>query len=364
MTVLRPPPYHSSQRFIERTVTTMTTNGKRHRLSPRARFLAGLTGGRKGDRISVGNPTSVVCVELMEQAGVSFPDAHLDPHRMAELAAAGHEIAGFDTIMPEFSVVQESAALGCNIDWGHNLKMPVATNHPVQEVDQIKIPENILEKPSLRVVLDAISLLRREYGDRVSIVGKVMGPWTISYHLASTEEFLVWTITDPDKVRGYLDRLKEVSIAFARAQLQAGADTVVLADHATGDLVSPKTYRDFLLPVHQEMVARIGGPVILHICGNCADRLRLFVEAGFHAYHFEWQVDSKFAVETVNHEMSLVGNIANLSALLNGTPEDVYKQVRYAIEAGVDIIAPECAIPLSTPLRNLKAIAEAAKEGW
>jgi [methyl-Co(III) methanol-specific corrinoid protein]:coenzyme M methyltransferase len=242
--------------------------------------------------------------------------------------------------------------------------MPVATNHPIQEVGQIEIPENILEKPSLRVVLDAISLLRRQYGDQVSIVGKVMGPWTISYHLASTEEFLVWTITDPDKVRGYLERLKEVSIAFARAQLQAGADTVVVADHATGDLVSPRTYRDFLLPVHQEMVSRIGGPVILHICGNCADRLRLFVEAGFHAYHFEWQVDSKFAVETVDHEMSLVGNIANVSALLNGTPEDVRKQVRYAIEAGVDIIAPECAIPLSTPLRNLKAIAEAAKEGW
>jgi [methyl-Co(III) methanol-specific corrinoid protein]:coenzyme M methyltransferase len=35
---------------------------------------------------------------------------------MAELALAGHEIVGFDTVMPEYSVVQEAAALGARID--------------------------------------------------------------------------------------------------------------------------------------------------------------------------------------------------------------------------------------------------------
>ena len=139
---------------------------------------------------------------------------------------------------------------------------------------------------------------------------------------------------------------------------------VVIADHATGDLVSPKTYQDFLLPVHREMNQRIGGPTILHLCGNCSDRLRLFVEAGFDAYHFEWQVDSKMAVEVINHEISLIGNIANKKVLFGGTPEDVYKQARYSIEAGVDILAPECAVPLQTPLANLKAIVEAAREGY
>ena len=72
------------------------------------------------------------------------------------------------------------------------------------------------------------------------------------------------------------------------------------------------------------MVERIGGPLILHICGNCGDRLRMFVEAGFDGYHFEWQVDSKEAVKVVNREMSLVGNINNPTALLRGTPDDVH----------------------------------------
>jgi [methyl-Co(III) methanol-specific corrinoid protein]:coenzyme M methyltransferase len=300
----------------------------------------------------------------MERTGVFFPDAHLDPDKMAALAAAGYEILGFDSIMPEFSVQQEAEALGCVVDWGSPTMMPDAKTHPAKEIDQLEIPENLTEKPSIRIVLRALELLRRTYGDHVALIGKVMGPWTLSYHMAGVQEFLLWTLTDPDKVRRFLDHLKKVTIAFAKAQLQAGADVVVIADHATGDLISPKTYQDFLLPVHQEINQRIGGPTILHICGNCSDRLRLFVEAGFDGYHFEWQVDAIMAVQVVNHDMSLIGNIDNKTVLFGGTPADVYKQARYSIEAGVDILAPECAVPLQTPIANLKAIVEAAKEGY
>jgi MtaA/CmuA family methyltransferase len=242
--------------------------------------------------------------------------------------------------------------------------MPDAKTHPSQTVQDLAIPENLLEKPSLKVVLEAIRLLRRHYGDEVAIIGKVMGPWTISYHMAGTQNFLLWSLTEPDKVRRFLEKLKEVTVLFAKAQFQAGADIVVLADHATGDLVSPKTYENFLLPIHKELVQRIGGPLILHICGNCADRLRLFVAAGFDGYHFEWQVDAREAVKTVNRDLALVGNVNNATTLLRGSPADVRKQVRYSIAAGVDIIAPECAVPLQTPIRNLQAIVEAAKEGY
>jgi len=332
--------------------------------TPKRRFLSGILGGRKGDRISVANPTSIVSVELMEKMGIFFPEAHLDSNRMAELAAGGYEILGFDTVMPEFSVQQEAEALGCEVDWGSPTMMPDAKTHPAKEVKDLQIPDHLLEKPSMKVVLEALELLSKNYGAHVAIIGKVMGPWTLSYHMCGVQDFLLWTLTDPDKIRQFLDRLKEVTITFAKAQLQAGADAVVIADHATGDLVSPKTYQNFLLPIHQEINQRIGGPTILHLCGNCSDRLRLFVEAGFDAYHFEWQVDAKMAVQVVNHEMSLIGNIANRDVLFGGTPEDVYKQARYSIEAGVDILAPECAVPLQTPMVNLKAIVEAAKEGY
>lgn len=328
-------------------------------------IMSALYNGRKGDRPPVGNPTSIVCHNLMDACGVSFPKAHLDSQAMADLAMAGHEIVGFDTAMPEYSVHQEAAALGCEVDWGDRDRMPDSKTFPYEDFSDVQIPENILEKPSMRVVLDAISILRRHIGGDVAILGKVMGPWTLSYHMAGTQNFLLQIgMGEKDKVIKILRQLMPVSILFAQAQFKAGADAVVLADHVTGSLVGPYHYEEFLLPIHKEITAQVGGPLILHVCGNCSDRLALFAEAGFDAYHFEWQVDSKMAVEKIGNRLSLVGNVNNPQALYQGTPEDVYKQARYAIEAGVNIIGPECAIPLATPLENLKAIVAAAREGY
>jgi [methyl-Co(III) methanol-specific corrinoid protein]:coenzyme M methyltransferase len=301
----------------------------------------------------------------MDKAGVSFPEAHLDPRAMADLALAGWDVLGFDTVMPEYSVVQEAAALGAEVDWGDRYRMPDVKEFPKADFADIEIPADFLEKPSCRVVLDAISTLRREVGGRVAIWGKVMGPWTLSYHMAGTQNFLLALgMGETDKITRMLRQLMPATIAFINAQFRAGADIVVMADHATGNLVGPYHYEENLLPLHQEITSQAGGPLILHVCGDCSDRLELFAKSGVDGYHFEWQVDAREAVDRVGSEISLVGNVNNPQVLFQGTPQDVYKQARYAIDAGVHIIGPECAIPLSTPLENLRAIVEAAAEGY
>jgi [methyl-Co(III) methanol-specific corrinoid protein]:coenzyme M methyltransferase len=178
------------------------------------------------------------------------------------------------------------------------------------------------------------------------------------------EDFLILVRLDPAQVKAYLEAYLPVTIAVANAQLRAGADVVVLPDHATGAMVSAQTYAEFLVPVHRKMLAQIGGPTILHICGKCLDRIPHIATEGYDGYHFEWQNDPKKAVAAAGGQVSLLGGISNIGALLQGTPEDVYRQARYNIEAGVDSIGPECAISLQTPLENLKAIIAAAEEGY
>ena len=68
-------------------------------------------------------------------------------------------------------------------------------------------------------MLDAIRILRHRYGHRVAIAGKVMGPWTLSYHVHGVQDFLLETIADPNKVRRFLDALKEVTVLFGVAQI-------------------------------------------------------------------------------------------------------------------------------------------------
>jgi [methyl-Co(III) methanol-specific corrinoid protein]:coenzyme M methyltransferase len=240
--------------------------------------------------------------------------------------------------------------------------MPTVRSHPLSGVEQPQINAGFMEHPACQTVLEAIRLLRRELGERVAIVGKVFGPWTLSYNTVGLQEFLIDTLDNPALVRRRLDALKEVTVEFGIAQLRAGADVLCIADHTTGNLIRAGMYRDFLLEIHQEINARIGGPTVLHCCGPTLDRMEYFAQAGFDAYHFESANDAVKARQIVGQRMSLIGNINNPDTLLRGTPEDVLRECRYAIAAGVDILGPECAVPLRTPNRNLLAILAAAEE--
>ncbi len=85
-------------------------------MTSRERVLAALR-GEPVDRTPVVNPTSIATVELMDLVDAPFPDANREPELMARLAARGHTELGFDTVMPVFSIIQESSALGCKIQW-------------------------------------------------------------------------------------------------------------------------------------------------------------------------------------------------------------------------------------------------------
>lgn len=341
-------------------------------MTPRERFLACLS-QQPADRPSVGNAVSVATVGLMEATGCWFPEAHQDADLMAGLAAAGHEILGYDTIAPVFSVQHEAAALGCEINWGRKDLMPDVIGRKYQRAEEIKIPgeegrgESFLEHKACQVVIQAIRQLRAKFPD-VTIVGKVFGPWTLAYHLFGVEPFLIMTLDDPPQVHEILRRLKNVAVIFAQAQFEAGADVVTLGDHATGDLVSGKMYREFLWPVHCELARRIPGPVILHICGNTADRLADIAHTGFACFHFDSKVPAKTAREIVNtttkeespkRAITLMGNINNPQTLLHGTPAEVFQEVEECLRWEIEIIGPECAVPLTTPVENLQAIAQA-----
>lgn len=327
-------------------------------MTPRERFLAALH-QQPTDRPCVGNCVSAATVELMDASGCSFPDAHCDPQTMAGLAATSFEILGFDTIAPYFSVVHECAALGCEVNWGRRDMMPDTLTRPFRTADDIVIPDDFLQREPVRVLLEAIRLLKQRYGDHVALVGKVFGPWTLAYHLFGIQQFLMLTLDDPEEVRRILERLAPVPLLFSEAQREAGADAVTLADHATGDLVSGRMYEEFLWPHHSRLARDCQAPLILHICGNTADRLDAIARSGLRCFHFESKVPPETARDIVRHRITLMGNLNNPELLLRGTPEQVRAAVQRVLAAEVEIIAPECAVPLTTPTRNLQALVAA-----
>ena len=332
-------------------------------MKPRERVLAALR-REPVDRTPTCNPTSLATVELMDLVDAPSPQANRDPELMARLAATGHTELGFDTIMPVFTIIQESSAVGCKIQWEQKDNWPtVKMTEPIWEsLEDIRVPTDFLLHPDCQCVLEAIKILKRDYGEDVAIIGKTMGPWSLGYHCMGVEAFLLMSLDDPDQTKRILDKLKQMTIAFGCAQIEAGADALTLPDHATGDLVSGEYYERYLRDLHIEFVEKIPIPLILHICGRTVDRMDFIAQTGMAAFHYDSKNKPSESIAITGDRISLVGNINNPETLYSKGPEAVKQEVVSNLEAGVQLIGPECAIPLATSIENLTIIPETVKE--
>lgn len=314
------------------------------------------------DRPGVIAPVSSATNESCKKLGIEFSKAHTNPELSAALAAYPYENLGFDSVMPYFSVVLEAAALGETIDWGSDLDMPAQKYLPGHQVDDFFMPGDFLDRAPIKALLDSIKLLRKRLGNEAFIFGKVMGAWTLGLHLCGTENFLIDTVLEKEKIHYLLGKYKQITKVFAQAQLEAGADMITMADHITGDLASKETYVEFLQPIHKRLLKLFDkNTFVLHCCGKTLDRISLFADAGFDLFHFESKNDKAQAIAAAG-DMMLTGNISNTDTLFLGSPSDVEQEVKQILASGINLVSPECAIPLQVKNENLLAISKTVQE--
>jgi hypothetical protein len=132
--------------------------------------------------------------------------------------------------------------------------------------------------------LRTIDLVKAEVGDTISVHGEVMSPFTHFMELFGYQHALLHLIEDGGKAHALLDRLSEAAICWATAQAQRGVDAVLISSaFAGGPLISPRMYREFVLPYERRVAGAIkaaGTVPYTHTCGAIGDRLELMVETG------------------------------------------------------------------------------------
>ena len=116
------------------------------------------------------------------------------------------------------------------------------------------------------------------------------------------------------------------------------------------------------MDMHTEFVDQIPIPIILHICGRTVDRMEFIARTGMAAFHFDSKNAPPESMDIVRDRISLVGNINNPQTLFSKGPEEVRQEVFMNLDAGVNMVGPECAIPLQTAIRNLKEIPRAVRD--
>lgn len=325
------------------------------------RFLR-LLNGQPADRAPVVGVTSVVTVDLMRQMGVRWPDAHHDPEQMARAGAAAHAVCGLESVKVPFDMAVEAGALGADIDYGSEATLPKIRTPPFSEPGELSFGSDLPTRGRFPVVLEAIRIARRQYGDSVPVISSMLGPFTLSGCLFGVENLLVWMIEEPEKVQAAMAKATRIVSMYIREQFDAGAHVVQVSEPtASGDLISPAQYLEHAASHHRELTAGIARPVITHICGNITRHLPHLATAGFRGVSFDAKTDIRAARAHLKGKAALIGYVPT-SLLRDGSPDEVGAAARQCLEEGVDALNAGCAVAPDTPLSNIRAMIAAAKE--
>ena len=263
-----------------------------------------------------------------------------------------------------FGMTVEVEVLGMEIDFGTLDTLPTDIVPIWDHPDDLLIPDDFFDRGRVPIVMEAITRLRQRYDAEVAVISSTVGPFALAAKMFGFPNLFPWIITEPDYVHQVLGDLTELAISYANAQVDAGADAIVLGEATcSGDLISPDTYRDFILPYHQQMCAAIHGPTILHICGKSSNHLPYIAETGTTCYSFDEGVDMAVAREHLKGKVSLAGYVPTVEVLLQGDAELVYQASLECLGNGVDILAPGCSLPQHTSNENVAAMMRAA-EDW
>lgn len=250
------------------------------------------------------------------------------------------------------------------------------------EVDKLRVPDPHRDG-RMPVYLDAVRGLHRALGESVAIRGTGTGPFSLAAYLLGNQAFLTRLAeiecgmaepTDRQRIHRLLELTTEASLAFLKAQIDAGAHLIYLGDSlASADMISPAMYREYAKPYHNRifdelrpLCRRREAFTLLHICGNNLPVLDDFVQTGVDIIEIDHKMDLGQCKQRIGERVCLIGNLDPTNTILRGTAEQVRQRSKQCLEqageGGGFLLGTGCFVPQDSPLENLRAMVDAAQE--
>jgi [methyl-Co(III) methanol-specific corrinoid protein]:coenzyme M methyltransferase len=317
---------------------------------------------RPVDRPPVIGVTNSVTLDLMTAVGAKFPEAHHDSALMMKVGAAAHDVCGLESVKVPFDMTVETGALGAEIDYGDYDTLPRTRKPPFETPEDLTVEEGYVKQGRIPIILEAIRLCRKNYGDRVPVISSLLGPFTLSTLLFGMERVFFWMLKEPDRCQSVLTKTTQLCIGYAREQFKAGSHALQIADpSASRDLISSEQYGTCVAPYHKEICSAIDSPTVIHLCGIITGHLKYIADTGASGISFDYKTDIEEAKRWLKGKAALIGYVPT-SLLREGKPEEVHAYSRECLKAGIDALNAGCSWPLDTPTANVKAMVEAARE--
>ncbi len=135
-----------------------------------------------------------------------------------------------------------------------------------------------------------------------------------SYMAMGLDRMSVRMVDDPAFIHALMQARTDWCLAVFRRAVELGAEMIVMGDdsaHHGGPMISPRMWREFVLPYHSRIVRELPVPVVWHSDGNITRLLPMAVEAGFVGVHGlePWSVSLKAVKDMYGSQLVLMGNV-------------------------------------------------------
>lgn len=334
-------------------------------MTSRERFMAALK-GEPVDRLPVISVCQHATYEQMEQLNSYWPEALHDANLMAKLASGAYSILGFDAVRIPFCQTHEAEAFGAVLKDGGKTGLPSVGKHPNKIGDTVEFLDDFLSRGRIPKLLEAIRILKDTVGDKVIVMGGIIGPFSIGSMFVEVTDFLMASFKKPESVIPFIELGERAGTMLAKAMIEAGADVIVVEDMmASLDMISPKIYRQLAAPYSKKQYEQLSVPTIIHICGKLDNIMVDIARTGCSAISVEPVVNVSAALEKFKEEgitTPLLGGVDPVHTLFSGGVEKVKQETREAIAKGFSMISPGCAVPPATKTANLTTMVEVVNE--
>ncbi|MFH0793584.1 MAG: uroporphyrinogen decarboxylase [bacterium] len=290
-------------------------------------------------------PVPRVPAWIMRQAGRCLPE-YLEVRRRADFLeicktpALAAEVTlqpvrrlGVDAaiLFSDILIPVEPMGLKVTFDPGPVLDRAIRT---AADVKRLRVPKT---QEGVAFVPEAIALVRRELPADIAMIGFAGAPFTLANYLIEgaanrdnieTKRLLA---REPAIAHTLLEKLSEMTIAYLRAQAEAGAQVLQLFE-SSGVLLGPDDFAEFALPYANRVFAGLADldvPLIYFPRGAGAF-LEILRDCAADVIGLDWQTPIATARARLGKKFAIQGNL-DPAALLAPIP-DIERRIAHLLD--------------------------------
>ena len=321
--------------------------------------------GREVDRLPF---MPITMMFAADQIGVCYRDYSADFRVLAQGQIFTAEKFDFDYVNTMSDPAREAADCGAKIEFFDNQPAAIVEEEALL-ADKTTLASLVIPDPlgggRMHNGVRAVAELVEKAGKEKLVEGWIEGPCAEGADLRGINSLMMDFYDDPAFIRDLFDFVVEMELRFARAQVDAGADSIGIGD-AAASLVGPQLYEEFIWPCEKKLVDGIhdmGVKVRLHICGNTRHILEAMGRLGCDIIDLDFLAPMAEAREKMGPDQMLLGNVDPVRVIRDGDANLVTSTIaachsdaaeRYIVSAG-------CEIPRDTPEQNLRALGDYAR---